>query len=60
MIAVERMIPRYERTGWKATANSMLIEQPDGKREFDIPILVLPICRETWPEGAIDLCGLPW
>lgn len=60
MIAVERMIPRYERTGWKVIAHSMLVEQPDGRREFDIPILVLPICRETWPEGAIDLCGLPW
>jgi predicted acetyltransferase len=60
MIATEKVIPSYEKYGWKMIAQSMLIDQPDGRRAFSIPILVLPVCKETWPEGPIDLCGLPW
>lgn len=60
MLAVERMVPRYERTGWKVVGRSMMVEQPDGRREFNFPILILPVCSNTWPEGAIDLCGPPW
>jgi predicted acetyltransferase len=60
MIATEQVIPSYEKYGWKVIAQSMLIDQPDGRRAFSIPILILPVCKETWPEGAIDLCGLPW
>ena len=60
MIATENVIQRYEKCGWKLISNTMLIEQPDGHRAFSIPILILPVCRDTWPKGQIDLCGLPW
>jgi predicted acetyltransferase len=60
MIATENMIPGYEKRGWKVVAQSMWIEQPDGKQIFTIPVMVLPVCKQDWPGGDIDLCGLPW
>ncbi len=60
MIATEQMVPRYEKLGWKVAAKSMWIEQPEGKTTLNFPVMVLPVCKEEWPDGGIDLCGLPW
>jgi predicted acetyltransferase len=60
MIATEKMIPGYEKRGWKVVAQSMLTDQPVGKKNFIIPVMVLPVLKQDWPEGGIDLCGLPW
>jgi predicted acetyltransferase len=60
MIATEAMISRYERVGWKVVAQSMQVDQPDGKTTLNYPIMVLPVCKPDWPNGQIDLCGLPW
>jgi predicted acetyltransferase len=46
MIATEKMIPSYEKRGWKVVAQSMLIDQPDGKQAFNIPVMTLPICMQ--------------
>jgi predicted acetyltransferase len=60
MIATEPMVPRYEKLGWRVAARSMLVDQPDGKTSLGYPVMILPVCRQDWPEGEIDLCGLPW
>jgi predicted acetyltransferase len=60
MIATEKMIPSYEKRGWKVVAQSIQIEQPDGRRAFSIPVMTLPVLKQDWPEGVIDVCGLPW
>ncbi len=60
MIATEPMISRYEKLGWTVAARSMLVDQPDGRTTLNYPVMILPVCRQDWPEGAIDLCGLPW
>jgi predicted acetyltransferase len=60
MIATEPMVSRYEKLGWKMVAKSMCIDQPDGKTTLNYPVMVLPVCSQVWPEGEIDLCGLPW
>jgi predicted acetyltransferase len=60
MIATEPMISRYQKLGWKVAARSMLVDQPDGRTTLNYPVMILPVCRQDWPEGAIDLCGLPW
>jgi predicted acetyltransferase len=60
MIATEPMIPRYVKLGWKVVAKSMWIEQPDGRTRLNYPVMVLPVCQQVWPEGEIDLCGLPF
>jgi predicted acetyltransferase len=60
MISTEEMVSRYEKIGWKVVARTMLIEQPEGRKAFSIPIMVLPVMKSDWPAGVIDLCGLPW
>jgi predicted acetyltransferase len=60
MIATEKMIPSYEKRGWKVVAQSIQIQQPDGRRAFSIPVMTLPVLKQDWPEGVIDICGLPW
>lgn len=60
MIATEERISHYEKLGWRVVADSMMIDQPDGKTTFNISVMVLPVCKQDWEEGTIDLCGLPW
>jgi predicted acetyltransferase len=60
MISTEEMISHYNKVGWSVVAHSLTIDQPDGKAKLDYPVMVLPVCRQDWPEGEIDLCGLPW
>ena len=60
MIATENMVGRYAKTGWRQVAGAMMIEQPEGRRAFSIPILILPVMKMDWPQGMIDLQGLPW
>ncbi len=60
MICTEKMIAHYEKLGWQLAARSMLADQPDGKTTIAYPVLVLPVREKEWPQGEIDLCGLPW
>jgi predicted acetyltransferase len=60
MIATQEMVSRYEKVGWKQVARSLLIEQPTGKTTLNYPVMVLPVGKQEWPDGVIDLCGLPW
>lgn len=60
MIATEERISHYEKLGWLVVADSMMIDQPDGKTTFNISVMILPVCKQDWEEGTIDLCGLPW
>ncbi len=60
MTATEAVKPMYENLGWRMVADFLWMEQPDGKKTFDYPVLVLPVAAQDWPEGEIDVCGLPW
>jgi len=54
------LVEYYEKMGWKIVADHLIMEQPDGKKRLNYPVLVLPVVKKDWPEGEIDLCGLPW
>jgi predicted acetyltransferase len=60
MIATEKMVPGYEKRGWNVAAQSMWVDQPDGRTALNFPVMILPVCKKEWPKGDIDLCGLPW
>lgn len=60
MTATEAVKPIYEKMGWRMVADSLLMEQPDGKKTYNYPVLILPVAAQEWPFGAIDVCGLPW
>jgi len=54
------LVEYYEKMGWKIVADHLIMEQPDGKKMLNYPVLMLPVTRHDWPGGEIDLCGLPW
>jgi hypothetical protein len=60
MIATDKMIPKYEKNGWQVVAHSMLMDQPGGRMALSYPVMILPVCKQEWPDGVIDLRGLPW
>lgn len=54
------LVEYYEKMGWKIVADHLVMDQPDGKRTLNYPVLVLPVVKTDWPVGEINLCGLPW
>jgi predicted GNAT family N-acyltransferase len=60
LVCDEGMIPYYSKFGWILIGRSMWIDQPKGRVLYKSPIMVLPVCKNEWPEGEIDLCGQPW
>lgn len=60
LVCGEVMIPYYSKFGWKLIGRPMWIDQPKGRVLYQSPIMVLPVCKDEWPDGEIDLCGRPW
>jgi predicted acetyltransferase len=60
MITTDEMVPHYEKVGWNQVAHTMKIDQPDGRAKLDYAVLVLPVGKQDWPAGEIDLSGRPW
>ncbi len=60
MVTTDEMVSHYQKAGWKEVAHSVTIDQPDGKTSLDYCVMVLPVDKRDWPDGQIDLCGLPW
>jgi len=55
------LIPFYGRLGWQAVTDPLIFTQPDGSSHtwHDVT-MILPLGKQQWPGGAIDLYGLPW
>jgi aminoglycoside 2'-N-acetyltransferase I len=60
LVCDTHMVPYYGKLGWQLVNCHTWMEQPQGKEPFTDPVMVLPVCKQDWPEGEIDLCGLPW
>ncbi|HTX93199.1 MAG TPA: GNAT family N-acetyltransferase [Anaerolineales bacterium] len=61
LVCGEVMIPYYSKFGWKLLGRPMWIEdQPGGRVLYKAPLMILPVGRDEWPDGEIDLCGRPW
>ena len=56
------LIPFYSRLGWQRVTAPLRFFQPDGQDKSDRieVVMVLPLTDQPWPEGPIDLGGLPW
>ena len=54
------MMSYYEALGWQRVEGPVLVEQPSGKITSPLPVMVLPIHQEEWPDGSIELRSLPW
>ena len=60
LVCGEVMIPYYSKFGWKLIGRPMWIDQPKGRVLYTHPIMILPVCKDEWPDGEINLCGRPW
>jgi GNAT superfamily N-acetyltransferase len=50
----------YKRLGWKTVNGPTVFTQPDGIRTCAGFTMVVELESRLWPEGPIDLRGLPW
>ena len=50
----------YQRLGWKTVTGPTVFTQPDGVRTCRGLTMVVERGPRPWPEGPIDLRGLPW
>lgn len=50
----------YRRLGWKTVDGPTVFTQPDGVRTCGGLTMVMECGSRPWPEGPIDLRGLPW
>jgi len=60
LVCEERLEPFYIRLGWETARSPLFFDQPDGRVQWPGSVMILPLGGRLWPEGAIDLCGLPW
>jgi aminoglycoside 2'-N-acetyltransferase I len=60
LVCSEKRSHYYAGLGWRVIKGPLLVDQPSGKVEMKMVIMVLPCAKQAWPEGVIDLCGLPW
>jgi aminoglycoside 2'-N-acetyltransferase I len=55
-----RLEPLYARLGWRTVDGSTVFIQEDGMHSCGGLTMVFECAGRSWPEGKINLCGLPW
>jgi predicted GNAT family N-acyltransferase len=50
----------YERLGWVARTDAVWISQPQGRVTIPASSMVMAANGHAWPEGEIEIDGLPW
>ena len=60
LFCLPRLTPFYERQGWQLVSAEVEIEQPAGPVVWPYHVMVLPCGGRVWPDGRIEVGGLPW
>jgi GNAT superfamily N-acetyltransferase len=60
LICAQKTQPFYARLGWQTVAEELWFTEHEQRRTMQTPVMVIPLSDQNWPEGEIDLCGLPW
>jgi GNAT superfamily N-acetyltransferase len=60
LICADETAPVYAGCGWQPVAQALLYHQDGERHSLPTMVMILPLSDEPWPEGEIDLCGLPW
>jgi GNAT superfamily N-acetyltransferase len=60
LFCLPEMVAYYEALGWQRLESPVLIEQPNGKIASPLRVMVLPLSKEEWLNGSIELGSLPW
>lgn len=54
------LVPFYGRLGWARVNARVTFAQPEGSTTSPLPLMAAELGVRTWPEGPVDLRGLPW
>jgi len=60
LFCLPQLAAYYEELGWQEVASPVLIDQPSGEIVSPLRVMVLPLKKEGWPSGSIQLWSLPW
>ena len=60
LFCFDRLLPFYNRLGWRRLESEVLIEQEDGERPAPLNAMILPLRGQKWPDGRVQLRSLPW
>ncbi len=59
LLCMDGVVSFYERQGWQRVLEPLFYDQPSGKVRSDQNTMVYACHNQVWPQGMIDLCGLP-
>jgi GNAT superfamily N-acetyltransferase len=60
LVCADETQPFYARLGWKTVATELWFTENGKRQSLETAVMVLLLSEQEWPEGEIDLCGLPW
>ncbi|HKV08595.1 MAG TPA: GNAT family N-acetyltransferase [Thermoanaerobaculia bacterium] len=60
LFCLPRLVPFYERLGWRILPRPIRIEQAGGTLESPVEVMVLPLRDRPWPPGKVETQSLPW
>jgi predicted GNAT family N-acyltransferase len=60
LFCLPRLAPFYAGLGWQLVEETIEFEQPTGKTVSPFRVMVLPCGERVWPEGRVEVGGLPW
>jgi len=60
LVCANETQPFYARLGWKTVAAELWFTENEKRRPMQTAVMILALSNHEWPEGEIDLCGLPW
>lgn len=59
LICSDKLVPFYQRLGWRLVANEMVYERFSQRGVVDINVMVYEFAGRPLPPGPIDVVGLP-
>ncbi len=60
LVCSDHRVHYYAKFGWQLLRSPMLFDHREKKDVFEGNVMVLPLADIPWPEGTVDLRGLPW
>lgn len=60
LICDDKLQKFYSKNGWQKVADSLWFIQEGQRHPLKSCVMVIPLVNQEWPQGEIDLCGLPW
>jgi GNAT superfamily N-acetyltransferase len=60
LICADATSPFYAKLGWQVVADELIFIQGNERRTLKTCVMVLNLAEKPFPQGMIDLCGLPW